>query len=1114
MTSRLHQGALRLHQAQGALRLHRAPRADLLVDALADVLRTPQADPFAPELVIVPARGVERWVSQRLSHLLGTGTSADGICAGVEFRAPRSIVSEIVGSSADDVWSPDAMVWPLLDVIDASLGEPWCAALTRHLGHTSVRQAGDDPDLRAGRRYSVAHRLARLFAGYAIQRPTLLQDWEQGRDTDGAGQPVDADLAWQPEIWRRLVASVGEPSPVQRHRAVIEALRADPSASSLPPRVSLFGHTRIPVTEVELLAALAEHREVDIWLPHPSDALWNSLARSTLDGHLTKQGGVVPRRDDTSHTVVTHPLLATLGRDLRELQRTLAGAVATSVTLGVPRVRPDTLLGQLQHDLETDTVPAVPRDLAPADRSVQVHACHGAARQVEVLREAVLGLLADDPSLEPRDIVVMCPDIESFAPLLEASFGLGGLPGSTSWHPGQQLQVRLADRSLVQTNPLLAVVRWLLELAGGRIEASAVLDLVSSAPVRRRFGFSDDDLEAIGRWVRATGVRWAFDADHRAPFGLQEYPQNTWQFGLDRMLAGVAVSADAQRYFGTALPFDDIGSSDIDLVGRLAELLARLQAVTDRLAGTRPVGEWVSALRDGLDQLTDVGWGEEWQAHQAERELAALDVRHASASLDLRLSDVRALMGERLSGRPTRANFRTGSITICTMVPMRSVPHRVVCLLGLDDGTFPRAGSIDGDDVLARRPLTGERDVRSEDRQLLLDAVMSATEHLVITYAGADEVSGRTRPPAVPLGELLDALDLTAGGASEAAATRHPLQAFDARNFRPGGLGAPGVFSFDPAARDAALRSRETAVEVPRIADLELPPMPTGDVDLAQLGAFLRHPVREFCRRRLDLEVFETDDEVLDTMPVELDNLQLWGVGDRMLRDRLHGVSAPDALHMEWRRGILPPGRLGWRRAQEISGIVEAIAAVGFASREHRPGDSRDVDIDLRDGRRLRGTVADLYGDRVVSVSYSSIGPRHQLDGWLSLLALTAADPQTTWTAGAVGKKGKGADRVVLTGVDESTARATLTDLVALYDLGMQRPLRLPLKTGYAAQRYSLGRAAQDWAGTYPERDDRSHALVWGANAPFDVLTDGPVDMGLAALAERLWEPVLARVTR
>lgn len=242
MTSRLHQGALRLHQAQGALRLHRAPRADLLVDALADVLRTPQADPFAPELVIVPARGVERWVSQRLSHLLGTGTSADGICAGVEFRAPRSIVSEIVGSSADDVWSPDAMVWPLLDVIDASLGEPWCAALTRHLGHTSVRQAGDDPDLRAGRRYSVAHRLARLFAGYAIQRPTLLQDWEQGRDTDGAGQPVDADLAWQPEIWRRLVASVGEPSPVQRHRAVIEALRADPSASSLPPRVSLFGH--------------------------------------------------------------------------------------------------------------------------------------------------------------------------------------------------------------------------------------------------------------------------------------------------------------------------------------------------------------------------------------------------------------------------------------------------------------------------------------------------------------------------------------------------------------------------------------------------------------------------------------------------------------------------------------------------------------------------------------------------------------------------------------------------------------------------------------------------------------------------------------------------------
>jgi exodeoxyribonuclease V gamma subunit len=1092
----------------GGLHLHRAPRADLLVDALADVLRTPQDDPFATELVIVPARGVERWVSQRLSHVLGAargGAGADGVCAGVEFRAPRSIVAEIVGGDRDDVWQPDHLVWPLLGVIDASLGEPWCAALTRHLG--ASHEPGADDDLRAGRRYSVAHRLARLFAAYAIQRPALLHEWEAGRDTDGAGGAVDADLAWQAEVWRRLVSAVGEPSPVQRHRAVVEALRADPATSSLPPRLSLFGHTRIPLTEVELLAALAQHRRVDLWLPHPSDALWNALA-----ARLEPDERAVPRSADTSHTVVEHPLLASLGRDLRELQRTLTGATSTSAALDIARRRPATLLGHLQHDLEAARVPDRPREPVPGDRSIQVHACHGAARQVEVLREVVLGLLADDPTLEPRDVVIMCPDVESYAPLLEAAFGLGGTLASSTWHPGQQLQVRLADRSLVQTNPLLGVVGRLLDLAGGRIEASAVLDLAAGAPVRRRFGFSDDDLETMSRWVRSAGVRWAFDAEHREPFGLREYPQNTWRFGLDRLLAGVAVSADAQQYFGTALPFDDVGSSDVDLVGRLAELLARLQDVTDRLTGTRPVAEWVAALRDGLDLLTAVGWGEEWQAHQAERELAALDVRPGTASLDLRLPDVRALMGERLSGRPTRANFRTGSITICTMVPMRSVPHRVVCLLGLDDGTFPRAGSVDGDDVLARRPLTGERDVRSEDRQLLLDAVMAATEHLVITYAGADEVSGRSRPPAVPLGELLDALDLTVRGAGHAVVTQHPLQAFDVRNFRPGALGSPGVFSFDPAARDAARRSREPQVAAPRIADLDLPALPPDDVDLAELGAFLRHPVREFLRRRLDLEVFESDDEVLDTMPVELDGLGTWGVGERMLRDRLHGVPAGDAVHMEWRRGILPPGRLGWRTAQQVSGTVESIAAMAVGSRDGRGGEARDVDVDLGGGRRLRGTVADVFGDRVVTVSYSSIGPRHLLDAWVSLLALTASEPDTQWTAGAVGRKGTGADRVVLAGVDETTARTALSDLVALRDLGMCHPLRLPLKTGHAAHRYSLGAAAKEWGGTFAERDDRLHAMVWGAAAPLDVLTAPPVDTALVSLAARVWTPLLARV--
>lgn len=1111
-----------------ALRVHRAERADQLVEGLADLLRDPLPDPFAQELVLVPARGVERWLSQRLSHRLGHAPGQeDGVCAGVAFRSPASLVAEITGTTDDDPWAPDALVWPLLGVVDAHAGEPWCHALSLHLGHG---QEGEEGELRRGRRYAVARRLARLFASYATQRPALLAEWEAGRDTDGAGSALAPDLTWQAELWRRLVAAVGVASPGRRHAAVCVRLEADPGSLDLPDRFSLFGHTRIPVTEVELLAALGRHREVHLWLPHPSPVQWRELA---------DLAGAVPRAEDTSQDLVAHPLLASLGRDVRELQRTLRGAgVAAGVGVGPdvdpvsPPRPPGTLLGWLQDDLAADRAPdpavATARALEPTDRSVQVHACHGEARQVEVLREVLLGLLADDPTLEPRDILVMCPDIEAYAPLVSAAFGMGTVSsGAGAGHPGHQLRVRLADRSLTQTNPLLAVVGQLLDLAGGRAEASRVLDLVATDAVRRRFRFSDNDLETITGWVEKAGVRWAFDEAHRAPYGLERYVQNTWRFGLDRVLAGVAVSDDADRFFGTTLPLDDVGSTTIDLAGRLAELLDRLQRVTDALTGSHPVGHWLEAIGEGVEELTAVARDDEWQTAQVHRELAATLAATAGAELDLRLPDVRALMRERLAGRPTRANFRTGTLTVATLVPMRSVPHRVVCLLGLDDGVFPRAGAIDGDDVLARRPFTGERDPRSEDRQLMLDAILAATDHLVVTYTGAHETTGAPRPPAVPLGELLDTLDGTAAGGRDHVVRRHPLQAFDARNLDPGD--AAGPFSFDAGALAGARATTRPRVAPPSLGELALPVRP-GDVELASLVSFLKHPVKEFLRRRLEVALVEEADEVHDGLPVELDGLAQWGVGDRMLRDLLAGRGREQALGKEWRRGVLPPGLLGWRLAQKIVDEAVPVAEVVESITQGIPASAVDVDVDLGHGRRLRGTVTDLHRDRIVKASFSRLGPKHLLDAWVPLLALCASRPGRPWSAGAVGR-GRGRDdgpvaRTAFASVEG--ADDLLRDLVTLYDAGMSEPLPLPLKTGHtwatarrnpANARY---RADQEWSrGRFGnENEDPAHVYVWGPGAPLETLLAARPRLGeevpdqatrLGALACRLWVPLMER---
>jgi exodeoxyribonuclease V gamma subunit len=1080
-------------------------------------------DPFSGELVLVPARGIERWLSQRLSHHLGAGDHHDGICAGVEFRTPRSLVSEVLATGPDDPWAPDNLVWPVLRVIDDGAGEPWCAPLDRHLGRDLT---GHDAEVRRGRRFALARRLAGLLASYATQRPQQLTAWEEGDDTDGAGGTIAADLTWQPELWRRLVHATDEPTPSQRHAGVLADLRESGASVDLPPRFSLFGHTRIAATEIELLHALGTHRDVHVWLPHPSAALWD---------RLTGLSGAVPRSADTSHERVAHPLLASLGRDVRELQRSLGSVAEDAPDRPADVDRPDTLLGMLQHDLASDVRPdPAQRSMATGDRSVQVHACHGPARQVEVLREVLLGLLDDDATLEPRDILVMCPDIESYAPLIEAAFGFGqvGDVSATSalWHPGHRLQVRLADRSLTQTNPLLSVVDTLLDLAGGRMEASRVLDLIATAPVRRRFGLSEDDLETITRWVEDAGVRWALDTDDRASYGLDHFLQNTWRFGLDRVLAGVAVSDDAERWIDTVLPLDDVGSNSIDLAGRVAELVDRLQRVGEQLTGTHPVGHWLRALRDGVDALTAVPWGEEWQEGQVHRELAEIGAEHGDDT-ELRLADVRALMAERLAGRPTRANFRSGSLTVCTMVPMRSVPHRVVCLLGLDDGVFPRNTIVDGDDVLARTPLTGERDPRSEDRQLLLDAVMSAVEHLVVTYTGADEVSGQPRPPAVPLGELLDALDETVSGATRHVLRHHPLQPFDPVNLSPGRLDPDRPFSFD-AASLAGARASVHERHVPAGFDAgALPAAPVDDIDLATLIAFVQHPVKEFLRRRAQIVLPDEGTEVLDGLPVDVDNLVEWGIGERLLHDRLRDRDDATALGMEWRRGMLPPGRLGWREAQRIRDEAAPVGDVVAPLLGDIPVTSLDVDVDLGDGRRIRGTVNGVHGDRVVRPTYSRLGAKHELAAWICVLALGATWPDRPWIATAVGRGRKDQPPVTVEFEHADDAVDRLRDLVRLFDAGMREPLPLPLKTGHAwaeqRRRGANDRACRDaarkqWSERFPENEDAHHVRVWGPDAPLDrLLTEARPDVAvegettrLGALAVTLWRPVLERAAR
>jgi exodeoxyribonuclease V gamma subunit len=1129
------------------LHLHRAERADRLADALASILSTPPADPFTPEVIAVPTRGMERWLTQRLSARLGaTAGRGDGVCANVQFPFPGRLIGGAIAVASgvqpdDDPWPAERSVWPLLAVTEECRGEPWLAQIEAHLG--------------SRRRFGRLRLIADLFDHYGIRRPTMLRAWARGEDVDGVGEALAQPARWQPELWRRLRSRIGTDSPAERLETACARLIEDPSLVELPERLSLFGLTRLPASYVQALSALAHGRDVHLFLLHPSPALWRTVADATA-------GHAVPARVcDTTGGLAANRLLRSWGADSRELQLVLSApgehADHHHPLRDTGSAGPETLLKRIQDDVRSNNPPPGPPlpseldlrlELAAHDRSISVHACHGPARQVEVLREAIMHLLAEDPTLEPRDVIVMCPDIETFAPLIQATFGTTPSEPSEDWEPGRtDLRVRLADRSLRQTNPILAVVAQLIDLAELRLTASQMLDLAAAEPVRRRFRFGDDDLSRIQDWIVECGIRWGLDAPHRIAYRLEELPAGTWREGLRRLLLGVAMSESGRELYSGVLPLDDVESGDIELAGRFAEFVERVGVALDSLEGPHSVSVWTDAISDAVDALTDTAERDAWQRHEL-RALLADVVAEAGASAtaaEIELADLRALLRHRLAGRPTRANFRTGHLTVCTLVPMRSVPHRIVCLLGLDDGAFPRRTARDGDDLLLDAPHVGDRDPRTEDRQMLLDALLAAEDRLLVFFSGADERTNAPRPPAVPVGELLDAIDRTArigdGRARDRVIVRHPLQPFDQRNFEAGAL-VPGTrWGFDRSSLLGAKALTGPREPAPPFLPEPLPPARAAQVELDELIAFAERPVRAFLRQRLGISTSETEDEIEDGLPVELDGLARWQIGQRVLDGMLAGVDSRACFDAERARGALPPGKLGQPVADSLKRPLGALLGV---AKPYTEMEARTIGINLAlpSERRLTGSVSGIRGHVLLSVQFSRLNARHRLAAWIRLLALTAQDPTQGYEAATIGRAPYNSYAEVMVArippldddpvVRRQRALSELAALIELRDRGLREPLPIAPNSSaaYAGAIANGGDAAaaaeRAWKSGFkvPGEDaEPEHIRAFGAGLTLAELMEpapGADEQGpgwpaeersrFARCARRLWDPLLA----
>jgi exodeoxyribonuclease V gamma subunit len=994
----------------GSFHLHRSQRVERLVSALGDVLEKPVGGPFEPELVVVPGRGMGVWLARKLAERFGVWATP--------LMYPRAFVERIVAASlgedalGEDALTEDLMEWAVHAELPRLLDAPEFADIQRYL-------EGDERGTRVAR---LSSKLATVFDQYLTYRPDWVRSFEGGGT---AGVPEDQ--RFQPLLFRRMSERLRRRHVAHLEEKLLARLDAPFATPGLPQRVSVFGLSTLPPLFVRVLVALSRHVDVhffQFWAGEPS----------------------VP--EETT-------LLGTLGRLGSEFDKVLRDTLAvrgltlTEHDLGVPREQ-GRLFGCLPMGL--------------AEPAVAVHACHGPMREVEVLHDELLALLTrkEDPIL-PEDVMVLVPELIEYAPLVEAVFGRDrDDPRFIPYH--------VADRSSSVDSPAIDALDRLLGMVRGRITAAEVSDLLVLGPVHARLGLDPPAIDRIKEWIVESGIRWGMDAEHRLALGVPASDANTWRFGVDRLLVGYALPGGGERIFEDVLPYDEVEGKDAELLGKLAGFLRTLFASLRDLERQRSLSVWGSTVAELAETFFAKDRATLLDLARVERAMSELarTAEMAGFAGDLDVAVVRELVRRKLdSGSPERG-FLGAGVNFCAMVPMRSIPFRVICLLGLNDGKFPRSQRpIEVDLVHDSRlaPREGDRSPRSDDRYLFLETLCAARERLIVTYRGKSVRDNRSIPPSVCLSELYDHLAarnaMKREDVERALVIEHRLQGFSPSYFDGS---VPRFRSYAEeyarAAESLATGSRSAG---PFVGELSEPVKPAV-VTLDDLVRFWRSPAAFLLNRRLGVYLESRKIELRDREPLELEPLDAWKIGDPLIEHALANRPLSESERLFRGRGGLPLGPWGSILLEDIAEVSTEIARSAKSARAGDALPSLAGRVKLPGGIDLDASVDHRFAGGIVVATYSKLKPKGVLACWLRHLAASALG--TNAPSFLVGRDPKNSDKVRVIELLPQTrdeARAHLDELVGWFWRGQRVALPfLPAPSESYARCILAGKSYED----------------------------------------------------
>ncbi len=1108
-----------------------------------------------------------------------------GIAAAVDLMLParflwqtyRAVLGELPESSA---YEKAPLSWRLyrllgdLNALGADGDGPqaaWLAPLRRFL---SV-----DGDAR--RRQQLAERLADLYDQYQVYRADWLAAWQQGEDLlirpNGQREPLAEAQRWQPLLWRQLhherqrsllqtraqspeqnlaqsqtqnAVGTGTDSRAEIHqRFLLQAASLCPEnrPPTLPRRVIVFGISSLPRQAIEVLQAIAPVTQVMLFVQNPSRHYWGDIVegrelfRRRYRRSSTRK--VPEDADEAELHLHGHPLLAAWGKQGRDYIRLLdeydereqyeAHFKAQSLTIDLfesPGGDEDadlTLLQQLQDDI-LELRPLAERQAGSTaidptrDRSLSFQVAHSPQREVEILHDQLLDAFAEADQagipLPPRDILVMVPDIATYAPHIEAVFG------RLAWDDPRRIPFHIADQGQRQRDPLLIGFEHLLNLPQARFAVSELLDLLEIPALRARFGLDEADLPRLGQWIEGANIRWGLDARQRASLGLPEgLEQNSWQFGLKRMLLGFATGASG-TWRGVE-PYDEVAGLEAALIGPLSELLETLRRTWQAVRQPRTPAAWSELLSELLDAL--------FLSTSEADEVALASLRQVLEQwlLDCQLGGVddeplplEVVRDSLLAGldAPTLSQrFLAGAVNFATLMPMRAIPFRQIWLLGMNDGDYPRSRRPADFDLMANDYRPGDRSRREDDRYLFLEALLAARERLVLSWVGRSIRDNSERPASVLVGQLRDHLatgwrlartqargegesdnavagrradgcgadrpgDSDSGQALVAAlTTEHPLQPFSRRYFQPSAESDPDprLFTYASEWRDMHRDPDQQPAEPPPSLR---PPSLDGPIRLAALGGFLRHPVKTFYRQRLALYLDDEAEQRDDEEPFDLDGLGSWGLREAILANIQQRLVAEPTLTTEdclqaaigrlARAGHLPmpPFDAAW--VEQLDNQLKVpLARFRILRAEHpvalpvQPLRLQVEGLLLEDS--LAGLCADAAGNRLrLTLQPSQMMKDNRLKWyqlvrhWPAHLVAQQDGPTTSYLLGPE-------TEILLPPLSANQAETQLRSLMAGYLRGLSELLPLACKTAFALL-LDEGQPATAYEGGYNQRGE------------------------------------------